>query len=84
MQEKTLPQVRKARLRPLDRTREIDWIATHRSQYMGQWVVLDGDQLIGHGHDPRLLIEKARSEGVERPLVVRIQEEPTGFTGGWL
>lgn len=84
MTERTLPHVSKARLQPIERTREIDWIAKHHRQYSGQWIALDGDRLIGHGDDPRLLVEKARSEGVTRPLIVHIQEEPTAYTGGWL
>lgn len=84
MSERTLPHVSKARLRPIDRAQEIEWIAKHRCQYLGQWVALDGDRLIGHGDDPRSLVEKARSEGVERPLIIHIQEELTAYTGGWL
>jgi len=66
--EKTLPQVRKARLQPIDRSREMAWIENNRSRYAGQWVALDGDRLIACGNDPLVFKEKARSEGVERPF----------------
>jgi hypothetical protein len=84
MAESTLPRIAKAWLRAIDRAREMDWIAQHQQQYLGRWVALDGDRLIGHSDDPRPLVEKARSEGVERPLIVHLQEEPTAYTGGWL
>lgn len=84
MPARTLPPVRPARLRPIDRSRELAWISQHRSEYAGEWVVLDGGQLIGHGDDPGLLVERARAQGVQRPLVTRIEEEPIASTGGWL
>ena len=84
MPARTLPPVRPARLRPIDRTHELAWITQHRCEYQGEWVVLEGDRLIGHGVDPGPLVERARSQGVERPLVTRIEEENTASTGGWL
>jgi Family of unknown function (DUF5678) len=84
MTGKTLPQVRKARLPYIDRSREMAWIAAHQEEYAGQWVVLFGDQLIGHGDDPVPILEKARQEGIDRPLVVHLRKETGPFTGGWL
>lgn len=84
MGDKTLPHVRRVQLRPIDRTKGIDWIAQHRNEYLGQWVILDGDRLISHGDDPQSLLKNARSAGIERPLVVRIEEEPAAYVGGWL
>jgi hypothetical protein len=92
MEEKTLPQVRKARLPYIDRSREMAWIAEHEDEYAGQWVALDGDRLIAHGEDPIPFKEIARAEGVERPFIVHIerpfivhiQEETGPFLGGWL
>ena len=84
MSVRTLPRVRQARLRSIDRTQEFAWIAEHRREYQGKWVVLDGNRLIGHGVDPGPLVEQARSQGVERPLVTRIEEEPIASMGGWL
>lgn len=84
MAEKTLPEVRRARLGAVDRTNELAWIAEHGPEYRGEWVVLDGNLLIAHGSDPQPLFRKARSQGVRRPLVTRIDQEPAAFTGGWL
>ena len=84
MQEKTLPKVRKARLPYIDRSREMAWIEAHERDYAGEWVVLDGERLLGYGDDPKPIVELARSEGIERPLVVHIRKEFGPFMGGWL
>ena len=84
MQEKTLPTVRKARLPYIDRSRETAWIAAHEREYAGEWVVLDGERLIGHGDDPKPIVELARSQGIERPLVMHMRKEFGPFMGGWL
>jgi Family of unknown function (DUF5678) len=84
MEEKTLPQVRKARLPYIDRSREMAWIAAHQEEYAGQWVVLDGDRLIGHGDDPLPIVEKARQEGIDRPLIMHLRKETGPFMGAWL
>ena len=84
MPEKTLPEVQRSRLGAVDRTNELAWIAEHGPEYRGEWVVLDGNRLIAHGSDPQPLLKQARSQGLERPLVTRIEEEPGAFTGGWL
>jgi hypothetical protein len=84
MPARTLPRVRPARLKSIDRSHELAWITEYGHKYQGQWVVLDGNRLIGHGVDPGPLVERARSQGVERPLVTRIEEEPIASTGGWL
>lgn len=84
MAEKVLPKVRKARLPYIDRSREMAWIAEHKQVYAGQWIVLDGDRLIGHGDDPRPIVEQARREGIEQPLVVHLRKESGPSMGGWL
>jgi len=84
MPTRTLPPARAARLKSIDRTHELAWITQHRGEYQGEWVVLDGNRLIGHGVDPGPLVDQARSLGIERPLVTQIEEEPMASTGGWL
>ncbi|MFL6277784.1 MAG: DUF5678 domain-containing protein [Blastocatellia bacterium] len=84
MQDKTLPQVRKARLPYIDRSREMAWIAAHQEEYAGQWVFLDGDRLVAHGDDPLPFKEIARAIGIDRPFIVHIQRETGPSMGGWL
>ena len=84
MPTKTLSSVRAARLKSIDRTLELTWINQHGREYQGEWVVLDGDRLIGHGPEPGPLVTLARTQGAERPLVTRIKEESAASAGGWL
>ena len=80
----SVPQVRKSSRGVVDFTKEQAWLEQHRQQYIGQWVVLAGDRLIGHGDDPRPLVAQARAEGVRIPFVHFIPEESEPFIGGWL
>ncbi len=84
MPSKTLPPVRPARLKAIDRSRELHWLSQHRHEYYGEWVVLNADQLIGHGRNLGPIMEQARALGIERPLVVRIEEDEGPSMGGWL
>ncbi len=81
MSVKTLPKVFPARLKHLDRTKEMQWLREHRQQYLGQWVLLWGDQLIASGKDPKPLVAEARANGYDRPLIVHVTE-PIDM-GGW-
>lgn len=84
MTSKTLPEVRKARLPYIERSLEMSWLAAHEREYAGQWVVLWGDRLIGHGDDPIPIIKKAHEEGIDRPLMVHCRTWFGPVTGGWL
>jgi hypothetical protein len=84
MVQKTLPQVRKASRPHIDRSRELAWLAAHRREYAGQWVVLEGERLIGHGDDPRPIVAEARAEGIDCPFVVHIRAESGPVIGAWL
>ncbi len=56
----------------------------HRHEYIGQWIVLDGDRLVGSGHDPRPIVAQARAEGVIAPFVELVRDTSKPFMGGWL
>jgi hypothetical protein len=60
------------------------WLRENQQKFVGQWVVLDGDKLIGAGDDPRPIVEQARASGVEVPFVKFIEDDSESFTGGWL
>jgi hypothetical protein len=59
------------------------WMARNGALYKGEWVVFDGDRLVGHGPDPKEFYDLARAQGVTSPFVVHL---PTGEElpwGGW-
>ena len=60
------------------------WIREHRAEYLGQWVVLVGDQLISHGFDSRQVGAAAKAAGIEVPFITLVREEPKAFMSGLL
>lgn len=83
MTTKTLPEVRRSAVM-VDLQRELAWLREHWRDYVGEWVVLDGDRLIGHGPDPRPLFAQARAEGVQMPFIKLVLDRTAPFMGGWL
>lgn len=67
----------------LDLSGEHKWLKENRQKYIGKWVVLDGNKLIGAGDDPKPFVEKARNEGVKIPFVKFITDDTEPFCGGW-
>ena len=63
---------------------EQEWLSRHSEEYAGQWVALEGDLLLSHGSDAFAVRDEARAKGVERPLMVHIQDEPNMPSVGWL
>ncbi|MDQ3684598.1 MAG: DUF5678 domain-containing protein [Acidobacteriota bacterium] len=90
-----LPPAEKRRLRdaldlelqnaPTHRTheRERAWIEANRDEYLGQWVALDGDKLLAHGHDAREVADAARGQGVTAPFMEHIRPKDNLPFGGW-
>ena len=64
--------------------RENAWLDAHRDEYLGQWVVVEGDGLVAHGTNPQEVYLAARDSGVEVPYLVRVENREEPFTGGWL
>lgn len=64
-----------------DRAREYQWLKEHRREYIGQWVALEGDQLIAHGNNAKEVFEKADFLGVELPLVLLVEDPDVPFAG---
>lgn len=84
MSVKTLPKVFPARLKHLDRTKEMQWLREHRHEYLGQWVLLWGDQLLASGPDPVPLVAEVRARGIDRPLIVHVHDNSEPSMGGWV
>lgn len=78
--EKPVPTVRRAK-HPVDLSREREWVLAHRDEYRGQWIVLDGDRLVGHSANPDQVdafVEQARQQGVRSPYIelIPLDDEP--------
>jgi len=66
-----------------DRRREQEWLHSNGPRYAGQWVVIDGDQLVSHGENAMDVLQQARAAGIQHPLLVQIPKEPPLPFGGW-
>ncbi len=64
-----------------DRTREYQWLKKHRREYIGQWIALEDDQLIAHSQDAKEMFAQADASGVERPLVLLVEDPDVPFLG---
>src|SRR5438552_7024880 len=60
-----------------DRSREYQWLKEQAREYVGEWVALEGDQLVAHGPTGKEVFAAADAAGVERPLVLLV-EDPDG------
>jgi len=61
------------------RTRELEWRGTQAEAlrgFSGEWVVLEGEQVLAHGSDPVLVVTQARALGIQMPYVFFV--EPLG------
>jgi hypothetical protein len=63
--------------------REYKWIAEHQDEFAGQYVALDGDQLISHGANGRQVLAEARKQGVKQPFIARVDSPDDLPFGGW-
>jgi hypothetical protein len=64
------------------RALEMRWLAEHEAEYAGQWLALDGDQLVSCGTDPHKVYAEAQAQGVQDPFMV-IAESDEPYFGGW-
>ena len=55
-----------------DRSMEAQWISDHGHEYAGEWVALDGDRLLAHGMDAKLVFAEGRKV-VKRPLFAHME-----------
>jgi Family of unknown function (DUF5678) len=66
-----------------DRSRENQWLAEHHREYIGQWVALEGDRLIAHGEDAAEVFDAADASGIERPMVIYVEDPDAPPFAGW-
>jgi len=83
MTTQAVPEVRRS-ARTVDLSKEQEWLAEHEKEYVGEWVVLAGSRLVGHGMDPRPIVAQARLAGVQSPFVHFVAVDSDAFMGGWV
>jgi len=67
------------------RAQRMDWLKSHREEYGGQYVVLDGDQLLAVGPKYRVAKEKAVAAGKANAFVTYLPKpDEIGEMGGWV
>jgi hypothetical protein len=62
---------------------EQKWLKEHEMEHRGDWVALEGADLVASGSSARQVLTVARAKGFEHPLVVHIPAEPELPFGGW-
>ena len=59
------------------RAREVAWRRANteelRLRFLGQWIVLEGTEIIANGPDPAVVVETARQRGIRSPYVFRVE-----------
>jgi hypothetical protein len=85
---KPVPQVRRSTRGVTDHSKLDEWLRQNRDKYRGQWVVLDGDRLVGHAAttaEATVFVEQARAEGVRSPFVqlIPLDDEPIWMLNGF-
>ena len=66
-----------------DRSREMAWLAQHQAEYAGQWVALEGDELLAHGDDLLQVAAEAKAKGEENPIFARAEDPNAPPFAGW-
>lgn len=66
------------------RDRRLEWLKSHREEYGGQYVALDGDRLVAVGPNYRVAREKARAAGKTNAFVTYLSKpDEMAEMGGW-
>lgn len=58
------------------RSRELAWRASHEDvlrAFAGQWVVLEGEEIVVHGKDPVQLVAEAKGKGIGVPYIFFVE-----------
>lgn len=58
------------------RARELAWRRNNEgalARFAGQWVVLEGSEIVAHGQDPTQLVIEARAKGIRVPYVFFVE-----------
>ena len=63
--------------------REQEWLRDHWREYVGLWVAVEGNRLVGKASNAREALEKARSSGHSSAFLLHVTEPSELPFGGW-
>jgi hypothetical protein len=66
---------------PIFRGREMEWINANPSvvaRYAGEWLAVEGEQVVAHGPDLAAVLVAARQAGHPQPLVFQAWSDDEG------
>lgn len=67
------------------RQRRLEWLKAHREEFGGQYVALDGNQLLAVGPNYRVAREKALAAGKSNAFVTYLSKpDEIAEMGGWV
>jgi predicted DNA-binding antitoxin AbrB/MazE fold protein len=66
------------------RQAEQNWLEANAHRYPGEWLALQGYDLISHGKTARSVREEARRQGIERPLMFKVPDSNEPPYAGWI
>ena len=61
----------------------VEWLKAHAVEYAGQYVALNGDELVGSGRTIRDAHAAAQRNGCPQALLVHVPPTEGGSWGGW-
>jgi predicted DNA-binding antitoxin AbrB/MazE fold protein len=66
-----------------DVSAELRWLKENGSQFLDQWVALDGDRLVSHGRNAKAVYDEARAAGFMCPYLTQVTAPDEHPWGGW-
>ena len=66
-----------------NRSRELAWLMKNQGDYAGQWLALEGDELIAHGYDLVEVSKEAKAKGVDNPIFAHAEDSNALPFAGW-
>lgn len=63
------------KLNPKDEA-SMRWMIANEHLYAGEWIALDGDRLIAHNPDHNAVMEAAKDDGADLPIIYFVEPEP--------
>ncbi len=67
------------------RRQRMDWMKANQAEYGGQYVVLDGDNLVGTGRTYPEAVNLAQASGLDDLFITYLPKpDELGHVGGWL